>query len=351
MKFDTSGIATESLIATLRDAYGLPVASLRFMPKGEDLFGYIAQADDRREYFVKAHVTTDPGGLAAALDVAWHLHHDCGLRQVIAPYRTVAGRPTFRHERYTVALFDLIGATPLIDLGYITEGLATEDVAPTAALIAAVHASAPTFAAPPRLADPLGIPFAARLDRALAAPDTFGEPTNAYQRDVLDLLAREHADVGATLRRVLAIRDAARSARYDEVLTHGDPTAGNILKDRQGRFFLIDWGAATLGPPERDLVFFAGPRFADCLATYAAAFRLPTLHRSLFAFYLYLWVLQEIADYSVRILDEDRDPAASAYHWAELQPYLPIRHREIGQATDQIDAAVRQVLGARYCAP
>jgi hypothetical protein len=50
------------------------------------------------------------------------------------------------------------------------------------------------------------------------------------------------------------------------------------------------------------------------------------LHRTLFAFYFYRWAVQEIADYTARILADPGDADAEAYAWKELQPYLPTQH-------------------------
>jgi hypothetical protein len=348
MRTDTSGIDRSALLAALRERYAQPLVALDFVPKGEDSWGYVVIAGDGRAFFAKVHRAADRAALDAALGVAAHLRDRCNLRGVVAPLRARDGALTFAHAGYPIALFDLAPGTPFIELGYITEGLPPEDVGPVARLIAAVHASAPAFPTPPRLADPLAIPFAARLRRALDAPDHSAGELNPIQRDLLRLLAAERADVAATHARLLAVRDRMRAGGYAETLTHGDPTAGNILKDAAGGLHLIDWGAATLGPAERDLVFFTGPQFDRFLAAYAAVAGPPTLHATLFAFYAYLWALQEIADYAVRILYEDRDPAASETHRAELQPYLPIRHGEVRQLVETTAAATHRALGTRH---
>jgi hypothetical protein len=347
MRTDTSGIDAPALIVALRERYAVPIVALDFVPKGEDSWGYLARADDGRAFFVKAHRAADRATLDATLGVAAHLHDRCGLRAVVAPRPARDGSLTFEHAGYPVAFFDLAPGIPLIELGHITEGLPAEDVGPVARLIAAVHASAPTFPSPPRLADPLAIPFATRLRRALDTPDVFAGRPNSIQRDLLRLLAAERADIATAHARLQSIRDEMRAVGYAEVLTHGDPTAGNILKDDAGGLHLIDWGAATLGPAERDLAFFTGPQFDRFLAAYAAAGP-PILHAALFTFYGYLWTLQEIADYAIRILYEDRDPATSAAHWAELQPYLPIRHAETRARTEATTAAICRALGAAH---
>ena len=64
------------------------------------------------------------------------------------------------------------------------------------------------------------------------------------------------------------------------------------------------------------------------------------LHQHLVTYYLYRWVLQEIACYTSRILLESSDEQEHAHAWQELHPYLPIPHAAIASGV----AAVRQAL-------
>ncbi len=54
MKFDTSGLDQGDLAIELGRAYDLPVASVAFVPKGEDALCYVATAAAGEQYFVRA---------------------------------------------------------------------------------------------------------------------------------------------------------------------------------------------------------------------------------------------------------------------------------------------------------
>jgi hypothetical protein len=69
------------------------------------------------------------------------------------------------------------------------------------------------------------------------------------------------------------------------------------------------------------------------------------LDRRRFAFYHYRWAVREIADYATRIFFGDNAPAEDGHARTELQPYLPVPHREIEAAVDAAEAAVRRVSG------
>ncbi len=109
-------------------------------------------------------------------------------------------------------------------------------------------------------------------------------------RQVDRLLQEQHDDITATLRMLEEAQAAGRREERRLVLTHGDPNLANIIKDAHGQLHLIDWGAIALGPPERDLVFFTGPRFEMFLRAYVRGSGQPTLRDDLFGFYFYHWI-------------------------------------------------------------
>ena len=81
---------------------------------------------------------------------------------------------------------------------------------------------------------------------------------------------------------------------------------------------------------------FTGDRFASFLAAYLDHAGPVRIHLDLFTFYAMRWVLQEIADYSSRLLLEPRDADGEAHAWQELQPYLPIPHAAIAADRDAV---------------
>ena len=140
------------------------------------------------------------------------------------------------------------------------------------------------------------------------------------------------------------LRTEIGGVHVEFVLTHGDPNLANILVGEQGEPFLVDWGDVGLGPPERDLMAFTEVRFELFLRQYAADFGRPRLHESVFAFYFYRWVLQEIADYTTRIL-RDTTAEEDQHAWSCLTPYLPIPHAEIKAGLRNVIGVIGKVVG------
>ena len=94
--------------------------------------------------------------------------------------------------------------------------------------------------------------------------------------------------------------------------------------DTENRLHLIDWDGVCLGPPEKDLVSFTGERFEVVLERYLRERQCDvSLHADIFGFYIYEWTLNEIRDYSTKILFKNKDTQQNEYDWESLQEYLP----------------------------
>lgn len=324
VEIDTSGIDGAQLARQLDAEYGLGITSVAFVPKGEEAYSYIATGRASGRHFVRAQRTASAAGLEAAFAVTGALHIRCGLRQVVTPYPNRCGSFTCRHAGYTVAVFPFVEGTTAYERDLSDEGLAQ-----AASLVAAIHTSGRSCSLPLARRETFENPFEGPILRALHAAVDPGPQANAHQRRVRRLLVAEQADILAALGTMRRLQAAARRLDFGWVLTHGDPNLANFLIDAQDDLHLTDWGEVALGPPERDLFHFTGERFERFLRHYLTAVGQVHLHEGLFAFYIWRWTLQEIADYTTRILFRNSDPREDQHAWEELAPYLPIRHADL----------------------
>jgi spectinomycin phosphotransferase len=110
--------------------------------------------------------------------------------------------------------------------------------------------------------------------------------------------------------RLQALGDAVRSRPKELVLCHGDLRGDNLLADRAGRVWLVDWDGPVLAPRERDLVGFTGRGFAAFVAGYqrAAGHRID-LDADLLAFFLLRRNLDDLVDWLGSVLAGDRPVA------------------------------------------
>jgi spectinomycin phosphotransferase len=326
MKFDTSGIDPGGLAAVIRERYGIPVEGLAFVPKGEDAYAF---ADRGRRLFVRAQrdaVLDEPYGVAVAL------REEAGFRSVLAPLRALDGSLCFRIGGLTVAVFPWVEGATLWDV----PATATQ-VAQAAAILAEVHGA--RLRHPPRRADRFDNPFAGPIRRALDAQGARRDTKRAG--DVRRLLADEQTSLLAALDQMERLGARCRTLPLRWAVTHGDPNLANFLADSAGRLHLTDWGEVALGPVERDLFFFTGDRFELALRHYGPV----PLHEEAFAFYHLRWVVQEIADFTTRILERNVDVAEDEHAWAELTPYLPIRWGDLEAARRRVADTLKALWG------
>jgi hypothetical protein len=265
-----------------------------------------------------------------------HAHSD--LRQVLAAYPTARGTFTVRIGEYTVALFPFVDGDTLYN-----QATTDVDIIEAASLLAALHRRGTPLAPPTLRRETFENPFSAPILHALDAANHRLPGPNTYRRQVYELLVAEQTDILATLDRMDELQLRAQALDFDWVLTHGDPNLDNFLKDPEGLLHLTDWGELALGPPERDLFAFTGEHFALFLRHYVVATGTRTFHPDLFAFYFYRWALQEIADYTTRILFRNLDPLEDEHAWQSLQPYLPIPHAQIAHGLDEVQALLRMI--------
>jgi spectinomycin phosphotransferase len=289
------------LAAALDRDHGLTVASLRFVPAGETSWCY--QVTDARggRWFLKL---SRPGAISPAR-AEFALRLAGALAEldmpVPRPRPTRSGRLWSRLEGFGVALFELVDGEPLGDQELRDPTLARQ----VASLVATVHAATPALA--------LAVPFvetfevwAEGLRRSLAELDPDAAPADGLVAEARALVWPRREALLGKLERVQALGAAARSRSTEHVLCHGDLIGDNLLRDRGGRLWLVDWDGAKLAPRELDLALFSGPGFARFLAHYQAAAGPRDLDPDSVAFFLLRRNLDDLGDWLGALLDRDR---------------------------------------------
>jgi hypothetical protein len=246
----------DALRGALARGWGIGVAAMEYLPVGwgshhwdvRDEAGgrWFVTVDELENKRVSDAESVDDGfaRLRASLLSAVALR-EAGCAFVVAPLPGDGGEPAVGFGgRFAVAAY------PFVD-GMRSHGgeWTPEARAGTLAMVAAVH-MAPAWVRRDALADDFGVPFRGLTEAACDgwSPAETGPHTAAVAR-----LLREHA---APLRRWLDRYDGlvavAREHRGREVLTHGEPHPGNIMRTGGG-WRLIDWDTVLVAPPERDL--------------------------------------------------------------------------------------------------
>jgi Phosphotransferase enzyme family len=317
-------LSDEELRAALLDAWGLRATAVEYQAVGFGAHHWLATVADGRQFFVTvddldtrlrgADDSTNAafGRLARSLETSLSLRRDAGLDFVVAPVLAAGGRVLVRlTTRYSVALHPFLGdAQP----GHAGPFESAADRIAVVDLVARVHGA--QAAAPP--ADDFVVP---RRSELLAAMSQTAGPwaTGPYGTRARDLLAAQAAPLGALLAAYdeLAAKVAARPDRM--VITHGEPTASNVLKTPAG-FVVVDWESVLLAPPERDLWDLAGSD-ASIPAAYEAVTG-TAIDQDALTLYRLWYDLFEIAGYVSLFRAPHGDTADAAESWRNLQHFL-----------------------------
>ena len=318
MKVDNTFDKTE-LLEQLSTAYGLSLQSITFFPEGEDSYGYIVASETGEKYFAKASISVPNSRLQAAS----LLRHQCNISGVVAPMETQAGKLSVPWQDFRVALFPFIEGKSRWDLWKAGKDFTDTELSQAGALLATIHECTDTIVYDKLTVATYNLPARHELHTVLEAPEQI-PPQNRYQKQLLEAIAQHKPEVLQTVKRYDSLGRSAAALQMPFVITHGDPTPGNLILDPENGLHIIDWDGICFGPPEKDLVSFTGERFEVVSDSYLTERQNPvTLHADIFGFYIYEWTINEIRDYGTKILFKNRDAQQNEYDWESLQDYLP----------------------------
>ena len=327
MKFRPKDLDHEDLTLFISLTYGLSVVNIEFLPKGEDSWCYrVVTATD--SFLLQLRRIAEDTALCKFVEHVRMLH-DSGFKSAVVPVETLDGCPLAQYGSYCVLLYPFIGnGNSLYDKMQSSTSLEEIPLDKVVEIIAELHST--KLSIPTR--DIFENPFESRIGNNLRAINSNSE--SGRIRSMLQELIRENIDdILDTARYTSLLGRILAKDQDDFVLTHGDPNLANFIPGDDDRIYLVDWSSISMGAPERDLSSYIDldwPMFWNVYKSLTGRNRC-LLQR--FKFYSYLWILQEIADYTSRILETD-EILEQEYALDELRPYLPIPHDQINARLD-----------------
>ena len=237
---------------------------------------------------------------------------------------TQEGTLSVQWQDFRVSLFPFIEGKSRWDLWKVGKDFTDSALSETGALLATIHGCPNTIVPNELTSAKYDLPLRHELHTVLEASKKKITPQNQYQKQLLEGLAQHRSEILQTLERYDSLGRSAEALQTPFVITHGDPTPGNLIVDTENRLHLIDWDGVCLGPPEKDLVSFTGERFEVVLERYLTERQgNVSLYADIFGFYIYEWTINEIRDYGTKILFKNNDAKQNEYDWESLQDYLP----------------------------
>lgn len=105
-------------------------------------------------------------------------------------------------------------------------------------------------------------------------------------------------------------------------ITHGDPNWANIMINKKGYIYFIDWDTIGLRPSEQDLLFFTGEIEEEFFLEYSKYRKSLNILPELFGYYSFIWNFQEILEFSEKILKTNESLEQSKLDLIESKKYI-----------------------------
>ncbi len=250
-------IAEEQLRTCLQDQYDLGLVTLEFLALGHDYDAgvYRAVSEQGTAYLLK--VTSRP--LYEARCLVPRYLHDQGIASVVAPLRTRSGALWTALWEWTVIVYPWISGDSRLT------GMTDEQWKQVGTIFKQIHQV---------LLPPVGFESLRKETfdpseyvqwvRAFEAQHVHAEGGDAAQRAHRSSWVAHQSTIHTVLTSLEKLAGVLRSRTLPSVICHGDLHPRNLIRDRAGRVFVIDWDEVMLAPKERDFLFVRPP--------YAAAF-------------------------------------------------------------------------------
>jgi spectinomycin phosphotransferase len=307
-------ISDSDVAAALDRQWALTAQDMSYLPVGFGGYHWRAVDQTGSRWFVTVSDLASPWvpDLPAAMQTAAWLATQARLGFVVAPVPTRAGHVVGSVDsRHALTLFPYVDAAPSSFGDPIDDG----DRAAIIDMLASLHTAIPNGIQVPTR--PLELANRQAIHQALAS---LGVPWTGgpYAEPGRDLLARYERPLRQAFARFDGLLDRVRGAGGRNVITHGEPHPGNLLRTRAG-LRLVDWDMTALARPERDLWWvIAGDQDA---ARYSWRTGWP-VNQDALALYRLRWDLDDVAGFLSHIRGPHQRTADTLMSWTELQKTL-----------------------------
>jgi spectinomycin phosphotransferase len=313
----------EKIIRCLRDAYGIDVATIAFLPLGADFNTavYRITTNNGSDYFLKLR---SGEFLEASVSVPKYLA-DLGVKQVISALATKTGQ-----------LWSPLGAFKAILYPYV-EGhngieakLSETQWAQFGAAIKRLHStdipSSITKDVPREM-------FSSKWRETVKAflmrieNEVFEEPVAVK---MAEFLKSKSSEILNLVERAEELAITIQKQPLEYILCHADIHGWNLIIDKEAALYIVDWDTLIFAPKERDLMFVgagiwnSGLTAAEEESLFYKGYGQTESNHDVLAYYRFERIIQDIGDYCEYIFLSDEGGEDRMRCFEALQPvFLP----------------------------
>ncbi len=239
-----------------------------------------------------------------------------GLTRVVAPILSNLSSPAVADGEFSFTVYPLIDGRTGVEAGLVERHwLALGDQ------VRRLHATVLPSDLSDRLATetfrPAAVDVVRQVDLAVSGRSVAGP----VAEEVAGFWATHRAEILALVERTEELGPLVEALSLPLVLCHADLHTWNVLIDRDGEMWLIDWDEVVLAPKERDLMFVVGGIGAGLIEPHETAWFFEgygeaTVEPLALSYYRHAWAVQDIGGYGERVFldpslgDDSRSHAA-----------------------------------------
>jgi hypothetical protein len=188
-----------------------------------------------------------------------------------------------------------------IGFGRLPEGTLIE----LASMVGMLHSSTPQLAFEHPFIEKFLTPFVPELVESLSDLKALQTTNRPGIQKLRDLVLPQGGLLQESLDRLSKLQSLAQAAGHPKVICHTDLHGGNLMRDDQGRLYLLDWENAMIAPREHDMIFFTEDHqtWDTFWSTYSQYVTPVSLDPDLLVFYFYRRNLEDVAGFIFRIME------------------------------------------------
>lgn len=308
----------KEIIACLREAYGLTVEKITFLPLGADFNTavYRVTTTDGADHFLKLR---SGEFLEASVSVPKYIA-DLGIKQVIPPLATKTGQLWTGLASFKTILYPYLDGHNGVDAkpsdDHWVQFGATIKKLHNLDMPSSITKDIPreTFSSKWRETDKA---FLGRIDN-----EVFIE---AVSVKMALFLKSKRCEILKLVERAEALAITIQKQQLDYVLCHADMHGWNLIIDKENALYIVDWDMLIFAPKERDLMFVGSGVWESGLtpneeaSLFYKGYGQTEVNHDLLAYYRFERIIQDIGDYCEYIFlsDEGGDDRMQCFEYLQ----------------------------------
>jgi spectinomycin phosphotransferase len=242
----------EQIINRLQEEYGLSIEIISFLPLGADVSSsvYRAITIDKEYYFVKLR----KGGLFKKSSVVIpNFLSTSGMKQVIPPLKTKTGQLWINITHFIAALYPFVDGHAGLDTK-----MSSQQWSEFGAALKRFHiADIPKKLTNGIQRENFSPQWRDKVKMHLEYVEK-GVFKDHVQIEATDFLKSKKSEILGVVKRDEHLAQILRGKVPEFILCHSDIHGYNLLVDKNGALYIIDWDGLIFAPKERDLMFIGG---------------------------------------------------------------------------------------------